>query len=92
MPATRVVELSPVFLVGAISFLVGAGSCRGRSHSRVARSAIAVATRAQRAPLNVIFARRQDDRREEDGPVSSRGRGHLGCVAAGTACLRVRAC
>ena len=31
-------------------------------------------------------------RREEDGPVSSRGRGHRRCVAAGTACLRVRAC
>ena len=35
--------------------------------SRVARSAIAAATRAQRAPLTVIFARRQDDWREEDG-------------------------
>jgi hypothetical protein len=35
--------------------------------SRVARSAIASATRAQRAPLTVIFARRQDGWREEDG-------------------------
>jgi len=35
--------------------LIGAGTCRGRSVSRVARSAIAAATRAQRAPLTVIF-------------------------------------
>jgi len=35
--------------------------------SRVARSAIAAATRAQRAPLTVIFAWRQDGWREEDG-------------------------
>ena len=50
------------------------------------------ATRAQRAPLNVIFARRENARREEDGPVRSGGRGNCGCVAAGTACLQVRAC
>jgi hypothetical protein len=43
------------------------------------------------APLTVIFARRENARREEDGPASSRGRGHRGCVATGTACLRVRA-
>jgi hypothetical protein len=40
------------------------------------------------APLTVIFARRENARREEDGPVSSRGRGPRGGVAAGTACLR----
>jgi hypothetical protein len=44
------------------------------------------------APLTVIFTRRENARREEDGPVSFRGRGHRGCVAAGAACLRVRAC
>jgi hypothetical protein len=30
--------------------------------------------------------------REEDGPADSRGRGHRVRVAAGTGCLRVRAC
>jgi hypothetical protein len=33
----------------------------------------------------VIFVRRENARREEDGPVSSRGRGPRGCLAAGTA-------
>ena len=52
--------------------------CRGlavedhRQGWRVAQSK----TRAQRASLTVIFARRENARREEDGPVSSRGRGH----------------
>src|SRR5262249_49540497 len=31
----------------------------------------------------VIFARRQDARREEDGPATSAGAGHRGCVPAG---------
>src|SRR5258708_7842858 len=40
--------------------------------------------------LPVIFARRQDGWREEDGPASSCGRGRRGRVAEGTACLRER--
>ncbi len=31
----------------------------------------------------MIFARREDARREEDGPVSSRGRGHRGVSCGG---------
>jgi hypothetical protein len=44
----------------------GAGCCRGRSQSGVARSAIR-RTRPQGALLRVIFARQQNVRREEDG-------------------------
>ena len=47
-PARVSLVSSPVLLIGAWFF-------RGRSHSGVARSAIAPATRAQRAPLNVIL-------------------------------------
>src|SRR5436190_8845698 len=47
---------------------IGAGSCRGRSVSRVALAPSPQATRPWGAPLTVIFARRQDARREEDGP------------------------
>jgi hypothetical protein len=39
----------------------------------------------------VIFARRQDARREEDGPGQIRRRGHPGSVTAPVTGLRVRA-
>jgi hypothetical protein len=38
------------------------------------------------APLTVIFAQRENARREEDGPASSRGRGHRGVRCYGN-CL-----
>jgi hypothetical protein len=42
------------------------------------------------APLTVIFARRHDARREEDGPVALAGAVTKGGVTAGTAGRRVR--
>ena len=45
-------------------------------HSPERRRSVIRRTRAQRALLTVIFARRENARREEDGPVCSRG--HIG--------------
>jgi hypothetical protein len=56
--------------------LIGARTCRGRSVSRVARSAIASATRAQRAPLTVIFVPVTGWLARGGRPVSSCSRGH----------------
>ena len=56
----------PVLLIGA-EVLPGKISVKGGA------CAIASATRPAGAPLTVIFARRQDARREEDGPVRYAG-------------------
>ena len=69
--------------------LIGAEVLPGKITVKGGACAIAPATRPG-APLTVIFARRQDARREEDGPVRYAGAVTGGVTACATG-LRVRA-
>jgi hypothetical protein len=64
--------------------------CRGLAGEDQCQGGAPAAERG-RTTLTVIFARRQDARREEDGPVRYAGGGHRGSVTACATGLRARA-